>query len=1244
MKLSPLFVGGILVCSIFGRLHAATFYVNGAGANPTPPFADWSTAATNIQDAIDASTNGDVILVTNGLYATGAGRSMDGRSTNRVTIDKAVTVESVSGPFSTIIQGQTVLASGPGSVRCAWLTNGATLQGFTLQYGGALFGTSGGGALCSSTQAIVANCVIVSNTTQANGGGVFQGTVENCFISGNTASALPGGGGAYCCNLLNCTIVNNSSPAVFQQGKAIFSATNCIIAGQIANYAYGNYGYCCATPLPTGAGNFTNNPLLFADSIHLTSSSPCIGAGTNLAVGTDLFGHPWANPPSVGCAEWTPNPVATTPHFFFTAASAFNVAGVALDGMAPFSVFWLKNGDALQDDALYAGTQTTNLAVANLDITNQGSYQIVVSNAFGMATSAPASLNIHCVNASSGNAAAPYRTWDTAAVTIQDAIDAAQPGDLILVTNGLYASGGKTLDGYTSNRVSLDKPITVKSVHGPFVTQIQGSITNSAKSVRCAFLTNNTALIGFTLQFGATSTIGVGADYKNGAGAWCSTNSALVENCVIVSNSAGGYGGGVCQGTVRNSVFIHNAAGGAAGGGMAYSSLINCTLVNNLNNYIYAGAATNCIFSPSLLGTYTTRFSHCCGAPANTGVGDVNGAPELAPDNMHLLYGSPCIGAGANLAAGLDLFGLPWNSQPSIGCAEFSPLPSVTAPSLSLVLSPPGFTIGNAATNGAGPVAVWWLKDGVPLQDDAHFAGAQTATLTASGIAGSDGGAYQLVVSNNYGVVTSVVATLTLHCVDASGTNSVSPYTSWATAATNIQDAIDAAAPGEVVIVTNGVYTGGGKSADDVITNRVTLDKSIILQSANGPFVTAIQGAYDPASTNGPLAVRCAWLTSNAALSGFTLQGGATRAGSALYSSYGGGVLAANSNGLVFNCVFTNDFAEFGGAVAYAAVNNSLLSGNCAFQDGGGAYDATLDQCTVTLNYTTQFPKVAPHGAGTYGCFVKNSIVWDNGEPYPRVIQEDDYGQNLGLQFPDFFEYSCITRDPGEGYPSMYGAGVVSNSPQFLDGVHLAATSPCHGAGNPAFSVGADLDGQPWANPPSMGCFEIVTNGFTGPLAVSILASATNAGISSPSLLYGITFNADVIGHASSLNWTFGDGQGVTNAPAEVTHEWTNAGTYLVTCTVFNLDHPSGVSASMTIGVQRLPQPYFEPPALTNSAVRITFQTLVGANYTVQYTTNLTPPVTWFPLQQFSPVLGGQLQVTDIPPTNQSRFYRILAR
>ena len=54
----------------------------------------------------------------------------------------------------------------------------------------------------------------------------------------------------------------------------------------------------------------------------------------------------------------------------------------------------------------------------------------------------PPSLLIHYVSLS-GAHVAPYTNWYTAATNIQAAIDVAEIGDTVLVTNGVYDSGGR---------------------------------------------------------------------------------------------------------------------------------------------------------------------------------------------------------------------------------------------------------------------------------------------------------------------------------------------------------------------------------------------------------------------------------------------------------------------------------------------------------------------------------------------------------------------------------------------------------------------------------------------------------------------------------------------------------------------------------------------------------------------------------------------------------------------------------
>ena len=85
MKLHfPRWVAACLALLAFNT-SAAVLYVDANGANPTPPYTNWATAATNIQNAVDAANDGDQILVKDGVYDSGSRQAERARTGSRST-------------------------------------------------------------------------------------------------------------------------------------------------------------------------------------------------------------------------------------------------------------------------------------------------------------------------------------------------------------------------------------------------------------------------------------------------------------------------------------------------------------------------------------------------------------------------------------------------------------------------------------------------------------------------------------------------------------------------------------------------------------------------------------------------------------------------------------------------------------------------------------------------------------------------------------------------------------------------------------------------------------------------------------------------------------------------------------------------------------------------------------------------------------------------------------------------------
>jgi hypothetical protein len=336
--------------------------------------------------------------------------------------------------------------------------------------------------------------------------------------------------------------------------------------------------------------------------------------------------------------------------------------------------------------------------------------------------------------------------------------------------------------------------------------------------------------------------------------------------------------------------------------------------------------------------------------------------------------------------------------------------------------------------------------------------------------------------------------------VNAANTNPVAPYTSWATAATNIQDAANVAFGSDTILVTNGVYQYGGTSFDG--SNRVRVVGGVLLKSVNGPAVTTIVGYQVPGTTNGSSAMRCVYLSEFSTLSGFTLTNGATvtisygfgggvvletfctvsncilvnnaaaSQGGGFYTGNGGAIINSwivgnnaptgggaygVSGGIVANCIVTNNSAGNGSGVAFCNVYDSLLTGNGQrANSGSAAYISTLVNCTVAGNTSTGL------GAAN-ACTLKNSIIYYNN----KGVYADCY--------QCYISNCCTTIGLGN---TTVANGSISNAPGFINpsgDYHLNGWSRCIAAGNTTIITNStDLDGNPRIvnGAVDMGCYE----------------------------------------------------------------------------------------------------------------------------------------------------------------------------
>lgn len=233
-----------------------------------------------IQEAIDASSDGDVILVAPGTYAEGI--SFYGKS---------IVVQSEDGPLVTFLKPRNWngMISGP----IVWFhdreTAATKLIGFTLK-----------DSLCCIAGPVlrfdfachptIENCIITDNP-----GGIYYyysgAVLKNCLIFGNSTNLLfKFDATHFSPEIINCTIANNGAfSSLPHPDHPAPKFKNCIIYGNETDGISGNFdiSYSLVEGGFIGTGNIDGDPLFVAawnGDYHLQANSPAIDIGTAFGV------------------------------------------------------------------------------------------------------------------------------------------------------------------------------------------------------------------------------------------------------------------------------------------------------------------------------------------------------------------------------------------------------------------------------------------------------------------------------------------------------------------------------------------------------------------------------------------------------------------------------------------------------------------------------------------------------------------------------------------------------------------------------------------------------------------------------------------------------------------------------------------------------------------------------------------------------------------------------------------------
>jgi len=292
------------------------------------------------------------------------------------------------------------------------------------------------------------------------------------------------------------------------------------------------------------------------------------------------------------------------------------------------------------------------------------------------------------------------------------------------------------------------------------------------------------------------------------------------------------------------------------------------------------------------------------------------------------------------------------------------------------------------------------------------------------------------------------------HYVDLSNPTHSSPYTSWATAANDIQTAVNASTDGDTVLVTNGTYW---------ISSQITVTNNIIIKSVNGPLFTEINGG-DRGFFLG---------NSSCTVEGFKISGYDSEW--APISEDGAAILCTGLNPIIKNCFIENNWNGNGnGAISYGRAYNCKISLNAGW-GAAASYQTELYGCLIYENFDWDSGSIVK-GGRAYNCtIVKNISMFDAGAVNSAILRNSIVWNNHAVDLDIYVDTWEVVEIPGSNISGTIDAryacspgltagidGNINSNPQLDTNYRPLAGSPCIGSGtNGYISTACDLAGNP---------------------------------------------------------------------------------------------------------------------------------------------------------------------------------------